>query len=171
MPEIIDLGSVRDRNRIELATSQGKRIPNARRSERAPEALEAGRKLIIDKHSSARLRSLTATYNCYGMAFANRRTCIEPIHVQMILDDDGYQEVSLKDVMPGDIVIYRDRGGEISHVAVVVCHEKDVANAQWKTTVLSQWGADGEYVHDHRDVNEMLGKPDKFYSEKRLATG
>jgi hypothetical protein len=123
--------------------------------------------LVLNNHPSARLRSLTATYNCIGMAFANRRTWIEPTHVQMILDDDGYQEVSPKEVMPGDIVTYRDDSGEISHVAVVVSHEADVANAGWNTTVLSQWGADGEYLHDHRDVNQKLGKPDKFYSERR----
>ena len=126
--------------------------------------------MVLDNHPSAQLRSLTGTYNCFGMAFANRRTCIEPIHVQMILDDDGYKEISPQDVMPGDIVIYRDNRGEVSHVAVVVLHEPDVANAKWKTTVLSQWGAQGEYVHDHLDVHQMLGTPDKFYSERRIAT-
>lgn len=85
----------------------------------------------------------------------------------MILEDDGYVEVTPAEVMPGDLVIYRDGTGDISHVAVVVRHEPDVENARWKTTVLSQWGADGEYLHDHTDVNEVLGKPDKFYSEKR----
>ncbi len=169
MPEIIDLGSARDRNRIELATSRGKSIPNARRPERPPEALDAGQRLVLDNHPSARLRSLTGTYNCIGMVFANRRTCVEPTHVQMILDDDGYQEISPRDVAPGDIVIYRDGSGEISHVAVVVSHEPDLANARWKTTVLSQWGADGEYIHEYGDVHQMLGRPDKFYSEKRQA--
>ena len=169
MPEIIDLGSVRDRNRIELATSSGRSIPNARRPERSPEALAAGRRLVLDNHPSAQLRSLSASYNCIGMAFANRRTCVEPIHVQMILDDDGYHEIRPQDVLPGDIVIYRDNAGEISHVAVVVSHEPDVSNARWKTMVLSQWGADGEYLHDYGDVHEMLGRPDKFYSEKRVS--
>jgi hypothetical protein len=167
MPEIIDLGSVHDRNAIDLATKRGTRIPNARRHERAAEALAAGKQYVLENHSTARLRSLTATYNCIGMVFANRRTWVEPTHVQMILNDDGYEEVEPRDVVPGDIVIYRDDAGEISHVAVVVAHEADVKNAEWRTTVLSQWGADGEYIHDHRDVNGILGTPDKFYSERR----
>jgi hypothetical protein len=165
---IIDQGSVRDRNTIELATSQGRRIPNARRPESLATVLAEGKKMVLDNHPSARLRSLTARCNCIGMAFANRRTWIEPTHVPMILDDDGYREVSVKDVMPGDIVVYLDKDREISHVAVVVSHEPDLANYTWKTTVLSQWGADGEYLHDHLDVNPLLGKPDKFYSERRI---
>lgn len=170
MPEIIDLGSVRDRNRIALATSRGTDIPNARRLERAPEALAAGRQLVLNNHPSARLRSLTGTYNCVGMVFANRRTCIEPSHVQMILDEDGFRETKPEHVLPGDIVVYRDEGGEISHVAIVVSHEADLAKAKWKTIVLSQWGADGEYIHDFEDVHQTLGRPDKFYSEKRFLT-
>ena len=138
MPDVIDLGSVRDRNAIDLATSRGTRIPNARRRERAAEALDAGRQYVLQNHSTARLRSLTATYNCIGMVFANRRTWVEPAHVQMILNEDGYEEIDPKDVVPGDIVIYRDDAREISHVAVVVAHEADVENAEWRTTVLSQ---------------------------------
>lgn len=85
----------------------------------------------------------------------------------MILDEDGFQETNPQSVVPGDIVVYRDNVGDISHVAVVVSHQPDVAAARWKTTVLSQWGADGEYIHDYEDVHQTLGRPDKFYSEKR----
>ena len=145
MPELLDLG----------------------RPERAPESLAAAMRFVTESHPSARLRSLTATYNCIGMAFANRRTCIEPHHVQMILEDDGYTEVHAADVAPGDLLIYCDRMGTISHVAVVISHEPDLAKARWKTTVISQWGFDGEYVHDHADVNQLLGRPDRFYSEKK----
>jgi hypothetical protein len=67
----------------------------------------------------------------------------------------------------GDLLIYCDRMGTISHVAVVISHEPDLAKARWKTTVISQWGFDGEYVHDHADVNQLLGRPDRFYSEKK----
>jgi len=167
MPELLDLGSPRDRNAIDLATSRNRRIPNARRPERVPEALAAAMQFVTESHPSARLRSLTGTYNCIGMAFANRRTCIEPHHVQMILEDDGYAEVNPADVVPGDLLVYRDRFGTISHVAVVISHEPDLANARWKTTVISQWGYDGEYFHDHADVNQLLGRPDRFYSEKK----
>lgn len=169
MAEIIDLGSVRDRASIALETAKNRRIPNARRAQRAPATLAAAHKMVTTYHPSAQLRSLSATYNCFGMAFANRRTCIEPTHIPMILEDDGYVQIEGKDVQPGDIVVYLDKGGEITHVAVVVSHERDLTRGEWDTTVLSQWGADGEYLHDIADVNEMLGRPDKFYSEKRGA--
>lgn len=138
-----------------------------RRPERVPEALAAAMLFVTASHPSARLRSLTGTYNCIGLAFANRRTCIEPHHVPMILEDDEYAEVHAADVVPGDLLVYRDHRGTISHVAVVISHEPDVANARWKTTVISQWGYDGEYFHDHADVNQLLGRPDRFYSEKK----
>ncbi len=85
----------------------------------------------------------------------------------MILRDDGYSEINQKDAVPGDVLIYRNDQQEISHIAIVVCNRPDIANSVWKTRVLSQWGADGEYFHDPTDVNAMLGKPDKFYSERR----
>jgi hypothetical protein len=167
MPVILNEGGARDRDSIDLATSKNRRIPNVRRPERAPESLSEGMRLVLENHPSARLRSLSATYNCIGMAFANRRAWIEPAHVEMIFLDDGYREVEVSTVMPGDIVLYRDTQGNVSHVAVVVSHERDLANARWRTQVLSQWGADGEYFHDPGDVNQWLGKPDKFYSERR----
>ncbi len=169
MPDIIDLGSVRDRNTIELATSKRHRIPNAQRPESLPDALADAMRWITQSHPTVRLRSLTATYNCVGMAFANRRTWVEPDHVQMILADDEYKEVDLRDVLPGDVVVYHDGDGSISHVAVVVAHVPDVENARWRTTVLSQWGSNGEYLHDPNDVNELLGRPYKFYTERRRA--
>src|ERR1039457_4126012 len=119
MPDIIDLGSLGDRNTIDLATSKKRRIPNAQRPEWRPDRLADAMRWITRSHPAVRLRSLTATYNCVGMAFANRRTCIEPDHVKMILEDDGYEEVEPRDVLPGDLVIYRDNEGNISHVAVV----------------------------------------------------
>ena len=122
--------------------------------------------VVLNGHPERRLRSLTATYNCIGMAFANRRTWIEPDHVAMILEDDAYVEISSAEVIPGDLVIYRDKA-EISHVAVVVSRDPIVATSTFKIIVLSQWGADGEYLHDYTDVNDRLGRPDKFYSERR----
>lgn len=169
MPVILDFGGIRDRQAIALATSKNNRIPNARRPERPPEAMAEAMRFVQRSHPNVRLRSLTATYNCVGLAFASRRTCIEPDYVQMILDDDGYVETLPAEVMSGDVLIYRDRTGEVSHVAVVVSHVPSIESGSWRTTVLSQWGSDGEYLHDSTDVNEMLGKPDKFYSERRRA--
>lgn len=168
---LINLGGAGDRTRIDLATSKNRPIPNSRRSERAPAAMEAAKELVLNGHPDRQLRSLTATYNCIGMALANRRTCVEPEHVPMIFEDDGYVEIGPAKAMPGDLVLYRTEEGEISHIAVVVSPAAiaESASEKLKIRVLSQWGADGEYLHDYADVNERLGKPDKFYSERRRA--
>jgi DNA-directed RNA polymerase subunit H (RpoH/RPB5) len=58
-----------------------------------------------------------------GMAFANRRTCIEPDQVPMILEEDGYVEIAQPAaLMVGDVVVY-ERDGETTHVAVVVTND------------------------------------------------
>jgi cell wall-associated NlpC family hydrolase len=102
------------------------------------------------------------------MAFASRRTCIEPKHVTMILKDDGYSTVEMPaDVMPGDLVVYETDPGDISHVAVVVSNESDLRDGSSRIVVISQWGADGEYLHDHRDVHPLLGQPTRFYTDRR----
>lgn len=49
-----------------------------------------------------------STYNCHGLTFASRRTQIsQPSEVAKILADDDYTEISLKNVMVGDIAIYK----------------------------------------------------------------
>jgi hypothetical protein len=104
------------------------------------------------------------------MAFANRRTCIEPEHVSMILQDDGYALVGAEAaVMPGDVVVYESEAspGEISHVAVVISNHANLEDGSSRIRVVSQWGSDGEYLHDYRDVPPWLGKPARFYTERR----
>lgn len=167
MDDILDLGGVKDRQAIDLATSRNRRIPNARRAERAPQSLQAARDFVTRKHPSARVRSLSATYNCIGLAFATRRTWVDTAHVKMILDDDGYAPIEERDVQPGDLAVYRDREGNVTHVGIVISHVPDVEAAIWRTRVLSQWGADGEYFHDLADVDEWLGKFEQFYTERR----
>jgi hypothetical protein len=101
------------------------------------------------------------------MAFANRRICIEPEQVPMILKEDGFVEVpQAAAVVTGDLVVY-ELDGDISHVAVVVSNAPDLTDGSSNIRVLSQWGFDGEYLHDYRDVHPSLGRPVQFYSERR----
>ena len=166
---LINPGGAADRESIKLATSKNTTIPNWRRKERAPEALREAMRIVLENHPGRSLRSLTATYNCIGMIFANRRTCIEPEHVPMILSDDRYVEVRAPaDVKPGDLVIYHEPStADVSHVALVVSNTAKLENGSSLIIVLSQWGSHGEYFHDYRDVPEALGRPDQFYSERR----
>src|SRR6266566_4467429 len=96
MAEILNLGSPSDRSSIRLVTSKDQYIPNVRERERAYESMLAAQRVSMQGHARRVQRSLSATYNCVGMVFASRRTCIDAEHVPMILKDDGYFEV--KDV-------------------------------------------------------------------------
>jgi hypothetical protein len=170
MELLINPGGPSDRESIDLATSKNRRIPDWRRRERAPAALQEAKRILTEGYPGRRLRSLTATYNCIGMAFASRRTCIEPDEVEMILRDDGYAPVeTAAAVMPGDLVVYETETapGEISHVAVVVSNDPNLQDGSSRIRVLSQWGWDGEYLHDYQDVPPLLGRPVRFYTERR----
>jgi len=66
----------------------------------------------------------------------------------------------------GDVAVYR-MNGEVSHVGVVLRIEPDVAAASWRVTIMSQWGADGEYTHSIEDVPVLLGVPSEYWTDRR----
>lgn len=93
--------------------------------------------------------------------------------ILLIFDDDGYRRLDLeeiKEVLPGDLVVYRNTAGEICHIGVVVKKESQVQTASWKLWVLSKWGPWGEYLHEVDYVHPALGKPTEYWSERRLLT-
>src|SRR5438105_14456445 len=107
MTMIIGEGGTSDKASIALATSRNRPIPNTRMPERSPQSMYAAKQLHAK--GSRQLRSLRSTYNCVGMVFANRRTFIEPEEIPAILQDDDYIEVArTDDLMPGDVVLYKD---------------------------------------------------------------
>ena len=74
-------------------------------------------------------------------AFANRRTCIEPEHVSIILKDGEYATVeTAAAVMPGDLMVYETAPGDISHVAVVVFNDPNLQDGTLRIGVLIGWG-------------------------------
>jgi len=96
---------------IRLETSKGNGIENYQSKEVV--ALQLNwRKRILKKHPMARFRrGPSALYNCHGMIFAAHRTRIEKSSaIQLILEDDSYDEIEMKEVLPGDIVIEPPRG-------------------------------------------------------------
>ena len=84
----------------------------------------------------------------------------------MILSDDGYRNIGEHDVKSEDVLVYKDKLDESVHIGVVVAHDADVSTASWKTMILSQWGAGGEYFHGAEDVAPQLGRPKEFWSER-----
>lgn len=91
-------------------------------------------------------RGPTNSYNCHGLAFLMRRArLIDQGSIEMVLADDGYDEVRLDEVQPGDIAVYRDENGEVEHTGVVVAVDP-VAGLR-VPILISKWGSWGEYVH------------------------
>jgi hypothetical protein len=153
---------------LSLDTRKARQIPNDRRLEQNPVRLEAAKECILKHHTSAQCRSLTGVYNCMGMVFASRRTCIDTDSITMILEDDEYRRLQPSDeVAKGDVVIYKDNDGHVSHVGLVVDIKPDLVQAENKIKVLSQWGQDGEYFHDAEDVNPRLGIPTEYWTDRR----
>lgn len=88
----------------------------------------------------------TAIFNCHGLTFASRRTCIyETSEVEKILRDDGYKEVPLEKVLPGDVIIYRSQDGDPEHSGIVVQSPQE--NQLKVPLVVSKWGKYNELLH------------------------
>jgi cell wall-associated NlpC family hydrolase len=166
---IIGAGKPGDRNYLPLATRRGRSIENTLRMERAPEALGASVKIWNRQRPAAQLRSITAVYDCMGLVFACRRTWVELGELHKILQDDEYQRLSgPEEVEIGDIVIYYD-GGRATHVGVVVDVGRHLTTTR-SITVMSKWGADGEYIHPVNHVPEAYGQHVEYWTERKIKT-
>ena len=152
---------------LPLATRKRNLIPNEQRLESAPESMNAAKAFVLQDHPDAHARSLSSVYNCMGLVFASRRTWVDPEHLPMILADDDYRQVPDEgNLQPGDVVVYRDGDGQVSHVGIVDRVRTNVTQAVWEVFVLSQWGRDGEYFHRADDVNPRLGKPAEYWTDR-----
>jgi hypothetical protein len=142
-----------------LQTRAKWQIPNELRPERHPAALKAAIELAHRIVPDAILRSISATYNCVGMVVANRRTWVDPADLVRVLRDDGYRKLKGQEESDvGDVVIYHDDGGVPCHVGLVVRKNLLLAEGQEDLlTVLSKWGADGEYIHGASRVSIYFG--------------
>lgn len=79
-------------------------------------------------------------YNCHGWLFLGGQYWIRGRHVEPILEDNGYQPVSVPRV--GDVAIFRDGLGNVTHSAIV---RGLTAN---DTAILeSKWGWGSRYLH------------------------
>ncbi len=80
------------------------------------------------------------TSNCHGWVFTNGKYNIAGKSVTTILEQNSYVQVTR--IEAGDLVVYRNTNGEISHTGIVrtVFAENDVL-------VESKWGRMGVYLH------------------------
>jgi len=121
---------------------------------------DRGRRLyeaVRQKHPGWKNRRKAAgVYNCFGLAFASRRTSIrEDVEVEKIRTDDGYRKLKMHErPAPGDLVVYKTPTGALIHVALVTRLERLIPGAEPTATMaLSKWndhfGEDEHEVHDH----------------------
>jgi hypothetical protein len=158
MEHILNPGGPNDRQSILLETRRRRHIPNEQRYDLPPTILKEAEEQLRTQHPAWQLRSIGRAYNCIGHVFASRRTWIEPEHFKLITDDDGYRPLPDKGrPMPGDIAVYyREQHAEIVHVGIVVNVGADIGRAEHILTVLSKFGACGEYVHPASEIPMAL---------------
>jgi len=77
--------------------------------------------------------------NCHGWVFTGGRYWIPGAHVDLILRENGYQEVTKP--QPGDLVVYRTAGA-VAHSALVRYISKGMP-----VLVEGKWGFSGVYLH------------------------
>ncbi len=167
----VDEGSIHDSLSIQLGSRARRWIRNTRLPELPAERMRAAERNCHRMYPGrVATRSLSASYNCFGMVFACRRTAIcGPEELEIIFEDDGYRQVHNRaDVTVGDVVVYRPSPSrEISHVGLVIEVKALLAEADVRIKVLSQWGRDGEYIHDEADVPTVYGQYREYYTERR----
>ena len=78
--------------------------------------------------------------NCHGWVFTGGRYIVPSQAVEPILHDNGYATVSV--AAPGDLIVYRDAAGGITHTAVVRYTAPGRA-----PMVEGKWGWMGVYLH------------------------
>lgn len=78
--------------------------------------------------------------NCHGWVFTGGRYLLLGHQVDGILSDNGYTAVS--DPAAGDVCVYRDQGGRVTHTGLVRAVLDDGT-----VLVESKWGRLGVYLH------------------------
>ena len=135
-----------------------------------PDKMRAAEELCHNACPGIRTRSLSHSYNCFGMVFANRRTCIvDWTDVQLVLDEDDFHTLPWDPAAweRGDIVLYRkEHEAEIHHVALIADLRPDFAEAAIEVWVVSAWGDFGEYFHQIDDVPLSCGTPSQVVSQR-----
>lgn len=96
-------------------------------------------------------------YNCMGMVFASRRASIDVDQAMFIYREDGYTTHPTNSAQVGDVAVYR-LAGNITHVGFVVFVNKYDPNSFPLIRVASQWGHNGEFLHDHDKVPRDYGQ-------------
>ncbi len=166
------IGAESDPNSLQIQTLRKKHIPNLLRKTKDPRLMPATHDLIASLFPESTAISSLTDYNCYGLVFASRRTCVlDYAAVDQILEEDGYKSLPWDPSawQPGDIVLYRrPDSSNIEHVGIIACITPDLSSGNFKIDVLSAWGEDGEYRHPIDKVPEAYGSASDVVSRRTL---
>ncbi len=139
-------------SRITLHTRKGTEIPNQQDWHLSSFIANQNRQVISDKKwVNVRWRTTQGSpvYNCHGLTFAGRRTNVsDSASITTILKDDGFHEIPLLDILPGDVILYLTAEGEAEHSGVVA--EVKPADGRGRLPeiwIFSKWGAGSEALH------------------------
>jgi hypothetical protein len=148
--------------------------------DRPPERLQEFEHSVLQDHhwTDHVIRKLPATddCNCHGWVFAGGHYWLEADDVECVLSENGYQSVTAPQV--GDLVIYRNDAGAISHSGLVRALLPDgvpIVESKWcwMGVFLHQvgdtdYGSNFTYYRTDRGSHLMAGLPaDKTYIQSQ----
>ncbi len=110
------------------------------------EKVQIERQMVRDKGTLLRLiriSDLDWRANCHGWVFTGGRYWLKPEDVAVILEDNGYEQVS--DPTVGDLAITQDDVGRILHSGIVR------SGPPGPLMIESKWGYLGRYLHAPED--------------------
>jgi len=146
---ILERGKL-DIKEIVVQTRLGSDLKNRQNWDKIPQSyvkgfLKAFERFMRDKYTK-QVNKESGIYNCHGLTFGSRRTNLEDIEVNKILEEDCYEEVTGDQVIEGDVAIYIAYDGVIHSGIVIKIIEGEGINIK-KPLILSKWGIMGEFVH------------------------
>lgn len=139
-----------------ILTDAGQRIPLFRATDNDADGSRLEKEYLHQRGYDAKIiqtGDADVSYNCHGWVFAGGKGWVRGSFVDQILTDNRYQTVSRP--VPGDVAVFRDRQGVVSHTALVRSVFDD-------GTVLleSKWGKLGRFIHtstQHVYAGDSLG--------------
>ncbi len=162
---------------LKLQTRRKSDIPNVMPLAVDEQAVRVMQSLRAKFPDWAVRRPANPEYNCAGLVWAARRTnIVDESAYELVLHDDGYRAIPLRDVALGDLVIYRRTDTRaITHVGLVIEFGDpgiwlDGSNAPQRSVpyVLSKmcdWG--DEIIHNYfRFPRDLVDWTVEFWTER-----
>jgi hypothetical protein len=159
----------RPKRSIVVQTATGRDIDNSQQDEIAQVDINIHADLAKKAFKSEYHGEASAMYNCHGLTFASRRTGIFTDGVVEMILAEEYQEIKEhKHAHVGDIVVWIDNDGQITHSAFIVKiePEKITPGVFPKIRVLSKTRIFKEICHDIHDSPPAYGSQKRIYRIK-----